>query len=112
MAERKPKSYTERLEESRANRYKVIDERNLLLNVLIAQTGWEAHREAIAAARQDGMFVEVLCIHSPAGQIAYKLTLADVDMFDHLPKRKSDWDGHRRAQKLERLQSLSGRKEK
>ena len=107
---RKGPSVSEKLESARANRYKVIHERNLLLRILIAHAGWDAHLVP-AASPETGTWDRVLCIHSPEGQLHWKLSEADQEDFEGIAvetPRKDHYDGCKSAQKVERLETLAG----
>jgi hypothetical protein len=49
----------------------------------------------------------VICVHTPAGQLAWHIAASDLDLFPPgLPTRPSDWDGHSTAEKYTRLGEL------
>ena len=49
----------------------------------------------------------IVCIHSPAGQLAYNVTAAEqMAFFAHLQHEPCTWDGHTAAQRQERLEAL------
>ena len=106
---RKGPSVSEKLESARANRYKVIHERNLLILALAKHAGFEAHLVK-PAINQPGMgddWTRVLCLHTPAGQLHWRLSPEDQADFKGLRTLKqSDWDGARAKDKAERLETL------
>ena len=106
---RKGPSVSEKLESARANRYKVIHERNLLILALAKHAGFEAHLVAPAINKpgEDDKWRKVLCVHTPAKQLHWRLSPEDQADFKGLPTlRKSDWDGGKAPDKAERLESL------
>jgi nicotinamidase-related amidase len=105
--ERAKRSLTQILEAARANRYKVIHERNLLILALAKHAGFDAHLVP-TGNNETGNWKQVLCLHTPAGQIHWKLSPKDVADFEEFLKtsRKSDWDGATATQKGERLENL------
>ncbi len=98
------RSVTRRLAQSRAKRYEMVDERNLLLRVLITQTGWPAH---LIRLPDDGLFVGAVCIHTPQGQLTWKLSRVDLDLFKGLAYERNDFDGQTRSDRTARLEALS-----
>jgi hypothetical protein len=105
--ERKGPSITEKLESARANRYKVIHERNLLILALVKHAGFEAHLVP-SGTDAPGKWDKVICLHTPAGQLHWKLSPKDAEDFEDILKftKKSDWDGARQADKVARLEKL------
>ncbi len=108
MAKRARKSVplAVRLKAARANRYKVIHERNLLILALAQHgIGCSAH---VVPTDDPGTWKHVLCLHTPAGQIHWKLSPEDVKDFKGvIPFDKTtDWDGAKAPQKVERLERL------
>lgn len=104
---RKTPSATQRLEAARENRYKVINERNLLLLALIKASGWTAHLEPTVRTVTGDTWARVLCVHTPAGQLTWKLSDADREAFGHLQMASAPhYDGCGASAKLERLISL------
>lgn len=108
-SKRQGPSITEKLESARANRYKVIHERNLLILALARHAGFEAHLVAPAINKpgEDDKWRKVLCLHTPAKQLHWRLSPEDQADFKGLPTlRKSDWDGGKAPDKAERLEQL------
>ncbi len=104
--ERKARPVTELLEAARRNRYKVIHERNLLVLALAKHAaGFSAH---VVPTTDPGTWKHVLCLHTPAGQIHWKLSPKDAEDFRGILTfdRKSDWDGAKAPEKNERLEGL------
>lgn len=95
---------TKTMERHRAG---AIYERNLLIAALARV--WPSHlsetkkREAHRSTDVNRKWV--VCIHSPAGQLAWHLTNEEAtsELFKWLEKRENDWDGHKAAEKPERL---------
>ncbi len=108
--DRKGPSISEKLESARANRYKVIHERNLLILALAKHgLGCSAHIVPTGTPEpKKGEWNHVVCLHTPAGQLHWKLSAEDTEDFrGFLPfDRKSDWDGARAKTKNERLELL------
>ena len=108
---RKGPSVSEKLESARANRYKVIHERNLLILALAKHgAGFSAHVVPTGTPEpKKGTWTQVLCLHTPAGQIHWKLSPEDAADFKKAKlafDKKSDWDGSRADTKAERLEEL------
>lgn len=108
---RKGPSVSDKLESARANRYKVIHERNLLILALAKHgVGCSAHVVPTGTNEpQKGTWDKVLCLHTPAGQIHWKLSPEDAAEFKKAGltfDRKSDWDGAKAPDKSERLETL------
>jgi hypothetical protein len=82
----------------------MVDERNLLLRVLITQTGWPSH---LVRLPDDGLFVGAVCIHTPHGQITWKLSRVDLDLFKGLSYERNDFDGQTRRERTELLERLT-----
>jgi len=106
---RRGPSVSEKLESARANRYKVIHERNLLILALAKHAGFEAHlvKPAINQPGAGDDWIRVLCLHTPAGQLHWRLSPDDQADFESLPTlKRSDWDGARAKEKAQRLELL------
>lgn len=102
---RPPSTNTQALRAARKTRNHALWERNQLLLLWIQGTGLIAHLEP--PKRADLLFPAVLCVHTPAGQLTWKLSLEDVDDFRHLPSNGvSHFDGVRSHEKDERLATL------
>lgn len=100
---------TDVLAAARRNRYKVIHERNMLILALAKHAGFEAHlvSPAINKPGEDDKWRKVLCLHTPAKQLHWRLSPEDRADFKGLPTlRKSDWDGGKALDKAERLEQL------
>jgi hypothetical protein len=108
--QRRGPSVSEKLESARANRYKVIHERNLLILALAKHgIGCSAHVVPTGTPEpKKGEWNHVLCLHTPVGQIHWKLSAEDTDDFRGYVtfNKKSDWDGARAPEKAERLERL------
>jgi nicotinamidase-related amidase len=106
--ERAARPVTKLLEAARRNRYKVIHERNLLILALAKHgAGFSAH---VVPTADPGTWKHTLCLHTPAGQIHWRLSPEDaLDFKGQIPfDRKSDYDGAKSAEKTQRLESLAG----
>jgi hypothetical protein len=90
----------ERSEAARERRYQA--ERDLLVAVL--SRIWPSH--ITSAARMKLHFSEVVCIHSPVGQLAWGLPPERTHLFDHLERSHCDWDGHGPSERAARLRQL------
>jgi hypothetical protein len=65
---------------------------------------WPSH---ITPAEQNSLIhSEIVCIHSPAGQLAIGLPADRAHLFAHLERTASDWDGHSAAERVGRLRRL------
>ena len=107
MKDVRSRPLTARLKAARDNRYQQIRKAHLILLWAIGAEGCDAHLEPLATGPND-YWVASLCVHSPAGQLTFKLTDEDLPMFKHLPsKAKSHWDGHTAAENMERLEQLA-----
>jgi len=102
--ERKARPLKELLEAARRNRYKVIHERNQILKWAIKASGVAAH---IVKRHDAGDWTEILCIHTDAGQLHWRLSPKDAEDFPCLERVKDDhYDGCKSSQKGERLDKL------
>lgn len=107
--QRRGPSVSDKLERARANRYKVIHERNLLILALAKHAGFEAHlvKPAINQPGAGDDWLKVLCLHTPAGQLHWRLSPEDQADFKSLPTlKRSDWDGAKAKDKAGRLELL------
>lgn len=103
--QRESRPTTELLLAARRNRYKIIRERNLVLLTLIRVSGWEAH---LCKRDDPGTWKHVLCIHTPQGQLHWRLSDEDEKDFRGLKRVKNDhYDGADAKEKGERLQRLA-----
>jgi len=101
-------SATRQRDAARRSRRRALDERLLLLSVLTRFM--PAHLARPARGTQTDEFDSVLCFHSPAGQLSWRVTATEIEeLFAHVPKGDPTcaYDGHRYADKLARLQSLA-----
>ncbi len=104
--ERKGLSVSEKLDRARANRYKVIHERNLLILALAKHgVGCSAH---VVPTTDPGTWKHVVCLHTPAGQIHWRLSPEDCQDFKGVLAfdKTTDWDGCNATEKGERLERL------
>lgn len=102
--ERAKRPLSELLKAARKNRYKVIHERNLLILALAKHAGFDAH---LVAIDDPGEWTKAVCVHTPAGQLHWRLSPEDQEDFRSLKTiRKSDYDGAKAAEKVARLERL------
>ena len=99
---RYPETATARLQAARSNRLKLIDEK-LRLVALLSRV-WPSHLSQTAG--KDANWKHVVCVHSPAGQLAWKLTDDELPLFAHLKLTANDWDGHRADDKVARIDTM------
>jgi len=90
----------ERTEAARERRYQA--ERDLVVALL--SMVWPAHIKP--ADRRYLIFSEVVCIHTPAGQIAWGLPPERTFLFDHLERTPCRWDGHGASERAARIRKL------
>jgi hypothetical protein len=91
----------ERSEAARERRYQA--ERDLLVAIL--SRIWPSHIRP--AGNRGIIWTEVVCIHSPAGQLAWGLPPDRAHLFDHLERVPCKWDGHGASERAARLRKLS-----
>ena len=76
-------------------------ERDLLVRALSKQ--FPSHLSAYSNKRTDKL---VVCIHTPAGQLAWTIPDDMHDAYGHLEQTPNDWDKHKTAERLARLEAL------
>ena len=106
---RKGLSTSKRLEATRTNRHKVIQDRNRVILWAINASGAKAHRVPTANP-ESGSWTQVLCIHTDEGQLHWKLSTDDQEDFADLPYEKppsTHYDGCKAPEKAERLAKLA-----
>ena len=86
--------------------------REKMLLIAALSTVWPSHLSLRSGIKERSDTPEtracVVCVHSPAGQLAWIVTNWELaEYFSHLPKRSNDWDGHQRTERLARLASLA-----
>lgn len=103
------KTRQERAEAPRERRYQA--ERDKLVAVLskifpahITPMIEDPRTPAIPALKKS--FSESVCIHTPAGQMAWALPFDREHLFAHLERSASDWDGHTASTRNARLDKL------
>lgn len=102
---REPSSATAQREAARRHRARAYEERNELLRLLTRL--WPSHLMPVSAnlAALDGR--RTLCIHSPAGQLAYVLSAPEAVSFAYLREdATSHYDGCTWKKRSERLSKL------
>jgi hypothetical protein len=111
--DRKARTASARLALARANRHKIIHERAMLILALAKHgVGCSVHIVPQGATDELGKgdkWRRVLCLHTPIGQIHWKLSPEDEAAFKKLDVRfdsESDWDGAKAKTKIERLDKL------
>lgn len=79
--------------------YEIYDERDLLVAVLArlfpSHLMWHTHHGKTS-----------VCIHSPAGQLAWTVPEKHASLYAGLERRQNDWDHSTNKTKRERLESL------
>lgn len=86
----------------------VYEERDLLVRALSLL--YPSHLMRHHSARN---LKPVVCIHTPAGQLAWTLMGGDDEArarYRHLEWRDNDWDGHKTSDRIERLTALHAAK--
>ncbi len=103
--ERKPRelSATERMERARLRTHAVRRETMAFVSLLCRM--YPAHRCKAEREQQKDHSI-VVCVHTPAGQMAWKLTEDEHKRFAKLPMQDNDWDRHTQAQRIERIDAL------
>jgi hypothetical protein len=100
-----PSSASGQRDAARRHTHRAYDERNELLAVFARM--WDAHLMPVAGALEKLDERRVLCIHSPAGQVAYVLSAEEAEDFAYLETLdESHWDRCTRLGRSERLASL------
>lgn len=96
---------TPRMEAARRNHHKTVRERNKIIVAFGKHAGFEMH---VCNVGDPGDWTHVLCVHTPAGQLHWRLSNDDLaDLQKRLPAVKNDhYDGCKAAEKLERLDNL------
>jgi len=86
-------------------------ERNQLVGVLsrLYPSHLAKHPESDKEWEDD--WRNIVCIHTPAGQVTWHLHDSDMPMFKHLEVDKDHWDGHTTEEKYKRLEALNHRKD-
>ena len=80
----------------------VYRERNAVVAALIRTNGWRA--SLMAAPDAEGWWV--VYAETPQGQVSWHIHPTDVRLFDDVPRRGADWDGHDTDTKYERVAAL------
>jgi hypothetical protein len=103
--DKRTKSVTDRLEAARRSRFKIIRTRNIFLMWAISESGSHAHLEPLL--EKNDYWACVLCIHSKAGQLSFRLTADDLEIFGHLEMATAaHWEGHTSEENLTRIMRL------
>lgn len=103
--QRQPSTASGQRDAARLHTHRAYDERNELL--LVFARLWEGHLMPVIGALTKLDKRRVLCIHSPAGRLAYVLSVDEAEDFKSLPTiNESHWDKCTRAQRSDRLQKL------
>lgn len=82
----------------------VYKERDLLVRAL--STVYPSHLMYRKGHQPAGAKKVVVCIHSPAGQLAWTIPKEIQPQFSHLELTANDWDGHKTADRFARLAEL------
>lgn len=94
-----PEPRNRRSEHARERRYQA--ERDLLVAVLSRL--FPSHIMPLKGRR---IWTEAVCIHTPAGQLAWGLAVDRLEWFTHLERSANDWDGHSAGERFARLRKL------
>lgn len=100
-------STSARLERSQERRNEAQDEIYRLIRGLCA--AWPSHVcRAVKGTKRETDWHYVICIHAPAGQMAWRASQEVVDKHfaDMLPADENDWDQHTTLEKWQRLSEL------
>jgi hypothetical protein len=81
----------------------VYRERNAVVAALIRTNGWPA--SLMAAPDEEGWWI--VYAETPLGQVSWHVNPVDVRLFDDVPRRGADWDGHDTDTKYERIAMLA-----
>ena len=97
----------ERIEELEKQKDGAYTERDRLVCALSKL--WPSH---LAFHDETDLFWEkdwrnIVCIHSPAGQLTWHIHDSELCWFGHLMETEGDWDGHTTEEKYRRLEALS-----
>ena len=79
----------------------VYRERDLLVRALSKH--FPSHLSDYSNKRTDKL---VVCIHTPAGQMAWTIPNEMIESYAHLEKTANDWDKHKTADRFARLEAL------
>jgi hypothetical protein len=94
---------TERMEAARNAKRSAID-RELLLVSLLSRV-WPSH---LAEPRKpQRTFTWIVCVHSPAGQLVWRVSDEELSLFDHLERRENHGKDYQAGDKLARLLHLA-----
>jgi hypothetical protein len=83
----------------------VYRERNAVVAALIRTNGWPA--SLMAAPDAEGWWI--VYAETPQGQVSWHIHPTDVRLFDGVPRRGADWDGHDTDTKYERVAALEAK---
>lgn len=100
---KKTKSTTERLEASRATRQRIAD-REILYAAILSRL-WPSHLAEPLTAQGNGSWI--VCVHSPAGQLAWRVRDDEIPLFKHLQRTDNDGKGYTFDDKMVRLLHLA-----
>lgn len=96
---------TTRMEAARQATARTIKERNLLIALLAHR--WPAHVTEATQGTQTDTWRYIVCLHSPAGHLAWRITEDEAeDVFQHLPRHDCKYDGATYDEKITRLCTL------
>ncbi len=102
--ERRVLSATERMERARDRTHAVRRETMAFVSLLCRM--YPSHRCKAEREQKTNDYAIVVCVHTPAGQMAWKLTEDEHKRFAKLPMQENDWDRHTQAQRIERIDAL------
>lgn len=93
------------LDDLTAEKAAVYRERDQIVAVLSKL--WPSHLAKHLGEWEDD-WRNIVCIHSPVGQVSWHIHDSEMSLFNHLEITLSDWDGHTTPEKYERLSEWPG----
>lgn len=97
------KTATERMEAARATKQRVADREALYASILSRL--WPSH---LARPKVEQVnFPFIVCVHSPAGQLAWRVHQDELPLFTHLRELPNDGRDYSHDAKLARLLHLA-----
>jgi hypothetical protein len=93
------------IDDLEAEKAAVYRERDQIVAVLSKL--WPSHLAKHLGEWEDD-WRNIVCIHSPVGQVSWHIHDSEMSLFNHLEITLSDWDGHTTPEKYERLSEWPG----
>lgn len=102
------KTTVERLAKALEERDDAYKERNRLVAFLarLYPAHLAMHHDSPDASTWDPEWRTVVCVHTPAGQMAWHIHVRELPLFASLHFEANDWDGHTTGEKYARLAAL------